>query len=140
MIIHADHSGPTYVFDGTVPPGFKEKFLAWMREHTKQEDPDVGPDEFDITKDGSESSVRYEFEEFTVHVTELKDGGLDVHIRGDWEQHEAPDNGFFTEGKYSDDEYDTYLVYKGQAHSPDDLLALLKKTDTAVTQTPTPVP
>jgi hypothetical protein len=66
-----------------------------------------------------------------------------MHVSGDGEEIDTPDNQYFSEAKYVDDQYDAYVILDGKGYDLDELLEVLKQAkatekteNSAATQSP----
>jgi hypothetical protein len=132
-IVIADHSGPSFTFEGTVSPGFEQEFLSWMRKQTLEE---TGPVSVGISKDCTSVDVSYQWGDTYLKVSE-KNGRLSAYLHGDGEEVEFPDSRLFERASYSDDEGNMSVITDGKEYSTGEIIEIIAqaKTKQTISQT-----
>ncbi len=129
-MIPADNSGPNFSFSGEISPEFLKQVFQWAHEQAKEHGDGSNPTDFEVGRDGSEKEVSWGWggnAENSITIQECK-GKFRMNVSGDGEEIDTPDNGYFLEGRYVDDQYDAYVIMNGQGYDLDALLEVLKQS------------
>jgi len=123
-VIPADHSGPSFNFEGTVSPKFHKAFLEWVDAENKKNDGHINI--IDADRDGG-ICVEFDFGEGSLSVTSTSDGTISVRSSGDSQVTPVPGGPIFTIAKYSDEDGEVVITHDGKDYNIDDLVEILKK-------------
>ena len=127
--IPADNSGPNFTFSGKVSPEFLKEVFEWAHQQAQEHGDGCNPADFEVNRDESEKEVTWGWggeADDTITIQESQ-GKFSMHVSGDGEEIETPDNQYFSEAKYVDDQYDAYIILNGKGYDLDELLELLKQ-------------
>jgi hypothetical protein len=123
MVIPADHSGPSFNFQGEVSPKFQKEFLEWVDGKTK--------DDAKIANIGADRNggirVEFDFDEGSLSVAAKPDGVISVCSSGDGEVVPIPDGPIFTTARYGDENGEVFITLDGKNYVVHDLVEILKK-------------
>jgi len=123
-VIPADHSGPSFNFEGTVSPKFHKAFLEWVDAENKKNDGHINI--IDADRDGR-ICVEFDFGEGSLSVAATPDGVISVCSSGDAEVTPVPGGPIFTTARYSDENGEVVITHDGKNYDIDDLVEILKK-------------
>lgn len=127
----ADHSGPSFTFEGVVSPGFQQEFLSWMREQTKEEE---SPASVRISKDCTSADVSYQWGDTYLTISE-ENGCLSTYIRGDAEEITFPAPRMFKHASYSDDGGDMSVIVDGREYGTKEIIEIVAQARSKQTAT-----
>ena len=122
-VIPADHSGPSFNFQGEVSPKFQKEFLEWVDGKTKD---DVKIANIDADRNGG-IRVEFDFGEGSLSVAATPNGVISVCSSGDGEVIPIPDGSIFVNARYSDENGEVFITHDGKNYDVDDLVEILKK-------------
>ncbi len=122
-VIPADHSGPSFKFQGKVSPGFQKQFLEWIDGQMKNDEKIAN---IDADRDGG-IRVEFDFGEGSLSVAATPDGVISVCSSGDGEVIPIPDGSIFVNARYSDENGEVFITHDGKNYDVDDLVEILKK-------------
>jgi hypothetical protein len=122
-VIPADHSGPSFNFQGEVSPKFQKEFLEWVDGKTKD---DAKIANIEADRDGG-IRVEFDFGEGSLSVAATPDGVISVCSSGDAEVTPVPGGPIFTTARYSDENGEVLITHDGKDYNIDDLVEILKK-------------
>lgn len=144
-IIPADNSGPNFDFSGKISPVFVGKMFRWAREQAKEKGEASAPSSFEMSQDQSCAQVSWNWSgnsENAIAIQEDK-GRFRMEVSGDGEEIDIPDSQFFSEGQYTDDQNEAFVILNGGTYGLDELIKMLKqfkaqeeKTKNSAAQTP----
>jgi hypothetical protein len=132
-IVVADHSGPSFTFEGLVSPEFIQEFLSWMRAQTKEE---VGPESVEISKDCASADVSYEWGNTYLKISE-ENGRFSAYLHGDAEEVEFPESRLFKRASYSDDDGGMSVIVDGEEYGTKEIMEIVAQAKSKQTSAQT---
>lgn len=123
-VIPADHSGPSFNFEGELSPKFQKEFLEWVDGKTKDEGGKIN--NIDADRDGR-IRVELDFGEGSLSVATAPNGVVRVCSSGDAEVTPIPYTSIFVNARYSDENGEVVITHDGKNYDVDDLVEILKK-------------